>query len=602
MTRDQFLFIPYTEISPEYQPDGRPSAEAAAAMIDLAYTNGLHRFDWTCINAEEKEFIVAVSLVPIKIKGQTMLHSTWRDITERKQAEEELRKSEAHLHTLVYTIPDLIWLKDKDGVYLSCNSKFERFFGAKQADIVGKTDYDFVDKEFADFSIEHDRLAIAAGKPTSNEEWITFSDNDHSVLLETIKTAMYDDRGELVGILGIGRDITERRRAEEENSKLEVQLQQAQKMEAIGQLAGGVAHDFNNMLGVIVGHTEMAIEEIGTDQPIFHNLKQIQIAADKSTDITRQLLAFARKQTIAPQVIDLNETVESILKMLKRLIGKDVELAWVSFNKLWPVKIDPSQIDQILANLCVNARGAITGVEKIIVETGKNTFDQEYCKAHAGYAPGEYVSLSVSDNGCGMNKETIAHIFEPFFTTKNVGEGTGLGLATVYGAVKQNNGFINVYSEPGQGTTFSIYLPKHHGANEKSRPEKIAKPTIGGKETILLVEDEPTILLMTKSMLQRLGYTVMAAEGPDEAIRLAGEFSYKIDLLITDVIMPEMNGRDLASKILADKANLKCLFMSGYTADIIIKQGVIEDKVSFIQKPFSITDLDVKIREVFGTQ
>jgi PAS domain S-box-containing protein len=522
------------------------------------------------------------------------------DISEIKRAEEDLRRSEGHLRTLVRTIPDLVWLKDKDGVYLSCNQIFERLFGATAAEIVGKTDYDFVDRELADFFRDNDRRAIAAGKPCSNEEWVTFAEDGRRVLLDTIKTPMYDSRGELIGVLGIGRDITERRRAEEENTKLEAQLQQAQKMEAIGQLAGGVAHDFNNMLAVILGHTEMLMDEVAPEQAIHADLEEIRIAAERSTDIVRQLLAFARKQTVAPRVIDLNECVEGMLKMLRRLIGEDVDLAWMPGASIWPIKMDPSQIDQILANLCVNAKGAIAGVGKIVVESANIALNEEYCANHAGFVPGEYVRLRVSDNGCGMSKEIQMHIFEPFFTTKGVGEGTGLGLATVYGTVKQNNGFINVYSEPGQGTTFSIYLPRHIGDAGQDFADGRDKPVMGGEETILLVEDEPTILAMTTTMLQRLGYTVLTSTGPVEAIDLVRSFSGAIHLLATDVIMPEMNGRDLAERLMADKPDMKCLFMSGYTSDIIANQGVLGENVSFIQKPFSKRELATKVRQALS--
>ena len=286
-----------------------------------------------------------------------------------------------------------------------------------------------------------------------------------------------------------------------------------------------------------------------------------------------------------------------MLKMLRRLIGEDVDLVWRPGSDLWPVKIDPSQIDQILANLCVNARDAIAGVGKLIVETGNNTLGEEYCAVHAGFAPGEYVRIAVSDNGCGMDKETLAYIFEPFFTTKGVGRGTGLGLATVYGAVKQNNGFINAYSEPGNGTSFSIYLPRHIGPAGQTRVGE-PRPSVGGHETILLVEDEPTILKMTTTMLQLLGYTVLAADSPREAIRLAGEFPSKIHLLLTDVVMPEMNGRDLAKNLLPVYPQLKCLFMSGYTSEVIAQHGILDEGVQFIQKPFSKKDLAIKVRMV----
>lgn len=399
-------------------------------------------------------------------------------------------------------------------------------------------------------------------------------------------------------ILALLEDITERKLAEEEKITLEAQLRQAQKMEAIGQLAGGVAHDFNNMLSVILGHAEMAMEQVDRTLPLFADLEEISKAANRSADITRQLLAFARKQTVAPQLLDLNKTVEGMLKMLRRLIGEDIDLIWSPGAKLWPVKVDPSQIDQIMANLCLNARDAISGVGKLTIETGNNTFDQEYCDTHADFVTGDYVRISISDNGCGMSEETLAHIFEPFFTTKGVGKGTGLGLATVYGAVKQNKGFMNVYSETGLGTTFTIYLPKHATLVGGASSGIVMQPGVGCNETILLVEDEPTILKMTARMLQYLGYNVLSKSTPREALLLAGEFDGEIQLLVTDIVMPEMNGRDLAKNILSLHPHLKCLYMSGYTSDIIAQQGILEEGVHFIQKPFSKDALATKIRLV----
>jgi len=390
-------------------------------------------------------------------------------------------------------------------------------------------------------------------------------------------------------------DITERKRAEEDQAKLEGQLQQSQKMESVGRLAGGVAHDFNNMLGVILGHVELAMEAVDSAHPIFADLCEIQKAGRRSAELTNQLLAFARKQTVAPKVLDLNQTVASMLKMLQRLIGEDIDLAWLPNTSLWSVKADPSQIDQILANLCVNARDAIADTGKVTIETGNKVFDEDYCARHAGYVPGDYVRLAVSDDGCGMDKETQLHLFEPFFTTKPVGQGTGLGLATVYGIVKQNNGFLNLYSEPGHGTTFRIYLPRHVDA-AVAVEEGQEKPATRGSETILVVEDEPAILSLTKTMLERLGYQVLAASTPVEAIRMAAEYSGQIHLLMTDVVMPEMNGRDLASKLSSTFPHLKKLYMSGYTANVIAHHGVLDEGVLFIQKPFSKNDLARWIR------
>jgi two-component system, cell cycle sensor histidine kinase and response regulator CckA len=639
-----------------------------------------------------------------------------RDITDNKQTEKKLRKSENHLRTLVQTIPDLIWSKNKDGVYLSCNPMFERFFGAREEDIVGKTDYSFVDQNLADYFLENDRRAMAAMKPTSNEDWVTFADDGHHALLETIKTPLYNDKGTLVGVLGIGRDITARKQAEEtlrmseakihsildnigtgvaligpnmqvlelnhqmrawfpnvdvgqrsicyrvfndppfevicencptfktlrdglvheavrkirqakgtrdyrivaspifnaagevtaavemveditEKLSLESQLIQAQKMESIGRLAGGVAHDFNNMLSVILGYGQMILEMTQPNNPLHEYAQEVVAAGVRSTNITRQLLAFARKQIITPEILDLNTIIADTLKMLRRLIGEDINLVWLPASA-WPVKIDPSQLEQILANLCVNARDAIDGVGEITIETATKTFDETYCSEHPGFIPGDFTLLSISDDGCGMDKDVQSKLFEPFFTTKELGQGTGLGLATVYGIVKQSNGFINVYSEPGKGTTFKIYLPRYGEQGEKSEKDKVATIPRGQGEIVLVVEDEESILKLTAKILHNFGYVVVTANSPKEAVNFVKGYREKIDLIITDVIMPEMNGRDLANVLLTIQPNLKCLFMSGYTSTVIASQGVLAEGIQFIQKPFSANDLGAKVHEL----
>jgi CheY-like chemotaxis protein len=338
------------------------------------------------------------------------------------------------------------------------------------------------------------------------------------------------------------------------------------------------------------------LEDIDPENPIVSKLGEIHKAANRSADLTRQLLAFARKQTIDPRVINLNHTIEGMLKMLGRLIGENIELSWMPGSDLWPIKMDPSQVDQMLANLCVNARDAISGIGKITIETGNAALDETYCQSHEDFTPGEYAMIAVTDNGSGMDEGMLENIFEPFFTSKGMGEGTGLGLATVYGVVKQNNGFINVYSEPGLGTTFRIYLPRQEEKSVETRHPKLTEKDLHGSEVILLVEDEKSILVLTAETLERMGYRVLSASSPAEAIRIGKTCPDKIDLLLTDVIMPEMNGQDLASRLELFHPSLKCLFMSGYTANAIAHHGVLDKGIHFINKPFSKQDLAMKVR------
>ena len=388
--------------------------------------------------------------------------------------------------------------------------------------------------------------------------------------------------------------------SEAKREALENQLIQAQKMESVGRLAGGVAHDYNNMLSVIIGYTELALEKLDAGQPLYNDIMEVHKAAMRSTKISRQLLAFARRQTINPVVLNLNEVVGNMLSMLRRLIGENIDLIWQPGSGLWPVKMDPVQIDQLLANLCVNARDAIADTGRIIIETHAVTLDEAYCAKHAGFAPGDFVQLAVSDDGEGMDPATLEMIFEPFFTTKGVGEGTGLGLATVYGIVKQNNGFINAYSELGKGTTFKIYLPRiAEAASAEADVEKVRIP-IGNGETILVVEDEGSILLLAERILRSLNYNVLTAGSPAEAIALSESYTGNIALLITDVIMPEMNGKEVAQHLTSRFAHMKCLFMSGYTASVIAHHGVLDAGVHFIQKPFSKLELAVSVRKALS--
>ncbi len=395
-------------------------------------------------------------------------------------------------------------------------------------------------------------------------------------------------------------DHTEQKRAEDEQEKLRQQLHQARKMESIGRLAGGVAHDFNNMLGVILGYSELALGQLQPTQSLHADLREIHLAARRSSELTQQLLAFARKQTVSPKVLDLNATVEGMLNMLRRLIGEDIDVAWRPGKDSPQVRVDPSQLDQILFNLCANARDAIRDIGKITIETGCQVLDGPYCATNVDLVPGNYAVLSVSDNGCGMSQEIMAYLFEPFFTTKEIGRGTGLGLATVYGIVKQNHGHITVSSDPGQGSTFKVYLPRYETEATTEHKDAAVLPTVSGRKVILLVEDEPMLLEMAARMLGLLGHTVLTATTPGEAVRLAEEHAGQIDLLMTDVVMPEMNGRRLAELLQSSYPGLACLFMSGYTANVIVDHGVLEEGVAFLHKPFTLQELAEKIGGVVG--
>lgn len=435
--------------------------------------------------------------------------------------------------------------------------------------------------------------SLLAGRvdTVSDEGWLFRRDGSKRLILWTGR-AMRDADGRITGVLASGRDRTDRR-------SLEEQLVQAQKMESIGRLAGGVSHDFNNMLQAILGYTDLALTLAGSHQGLHDTLMEIKAAAERSGDLTRQLLAFSRRQTIAPEILNLNQTVTGMLRMLRRLIGENIDMAWLPASDLWSVKIDPAQVSQILANLVVNARDAIIDVGTVTIETANVHLSEAYCQVHAGYIPGDYVMLAVSDTGVGMEPELLAHAFEPFFTTKEVGRGTGLGLATVYGISRQNNGFINVYSEPGQGTTLRLYLPRVlEEGQAKAPPAPTEAPRARGAETVLLVEDEQSILALTQRFLIRNGYLVLAANGPSEALHLARNHDGPIDLLITDIVMPEMNGKTLQTEVAVLRPDIRTLYMSGYTANAIAHHGVLEAGIHFIEKPFSMQRLLSMMREI----
>jgi PAS domain S-box-containing protein len=521
------------------------------------------------------------------------------DIGVQKRAEARLRESEARYRIILESIEEGYYEVDLGGSFTFVNPAACRQLGYDAGELIGMNYRHYAaddgnrQKIFAAYT-----GLFRTGLTVRDLRWDVRRKGGQRRTIEVSVSLIHDKQGRAAGFRGISRDVTDRLNAEKERDRLQAQLIQAQKMESVGRLAGGVAHDFNNMLGVILGHAELALERLAPGHWLHGHIAEIRKAAQHSADLTRRLLAFARKQTVAPSVLDLNHTVESLLNMLRRLLGEDIVLVWKPAGDLWPVYMDPSQIDQICTNLCVNARDAVAESGRLAIETANIVLDAAYCAVHPGFAAGDYVQLTVSDDGCGMDPEVQAHLFEPFFTTKGVDRGTGLGLATVYGIVKQNNGFINVYSEPGLGTTVRIYLPRDASGQTAQSPAcEAANRIAGGGETVLLVEDEPTILELGEMMLKKFGYRVLSAGSARDAIALAEAHQERIDLLVTDVVMPEMNGRELAQRLQGMRPGIKCLFMSGYTADVIAHHGVLAPGVHFIQKPFSVQSLAAKVRE-----
>jgi len=527
-----------------------------------------------------------------EVKGRVWSFS---DITARHRAEIALVQSELRFRTLLEQAPLAVSMS-REGKVVYANHKFREVFGVQGGDDpIGHpvAEY-FMPQGGAEGEDRSHGSGRASAAPDEGESVGLRKDGVQFPIQVTVAPVHLSEGDAMLAFVA---DITHRKRAEAERGTLEARLRQAHKMESVGRLAGGVAHDFNNMLGVILGHTELVRDKVDPADPIRADLDEIQKAAARSVDLTRQLLAFARKQLIAPKVLDLNDAVVSSLKLLRRLIGEDVTLAWCPKSGLWPVKLDPSQMGQVLTNLCINARDAIGGIGTISISTTNVIIEQAHCVNHAGFVPGAYVLLTVRDDGCGMDKEVIANIFEPFFTTKDVGEGTGLGLATVYGIVKQNNGFIYVESELGKGTTFSLYLPRFEGSVVKPA-EDISEEVVQGRgETVLLVEDETSLRVTCGLFLESLGYKIMVAETPAMALELAARNRGGINLILTDVIMPGMNGRDMVERILADRHDVKVLFMSGHTAEVIAERGALDEKVCFIQKPFTRNDLARKVRD-----
>jgi two-component system cell cycle sensor histidine kinase/response regulator CckA len=513
---------------------------------------------------------------------------------ERARERDALRRHQRLLREIIDANPSLIFVKDWDGRFLLVNQATAEVYGTTVNDLLGKTDADFNPKaeEVAHF-LRDDREVMLSGRPKLiAEEAVTNPTSQETRWFQTIKVPLRMREDGSSTLLGVATEITERKRLEE-------QLMQSQKMEAVGQLAGGVAHDFNNILTAIVGYADLLAEDLGPRH--LEDVEEIRKAARRAAALTRQLLAFSRKQVLEPRIINLNDVVLNLDKMLRSLISENIELKAVLAGDLHATRADLNQLEQVILNLAINSRDAMPEGGTLTIETANVTLDQEYADRHVSVIPGEYVMVAVSDTGCGMNEQTKSRVFEPFFTTKPAGRGTGLGLSTVYGIVKQSGGNIWLYSEPNQGTTFKIYLPAIHAL-----PEDIGKPAPieamqGGSGTILLVEDDEQLRRLTHRALATQGYTVLEAARGSTALDIARRHKGPIDLLLTDVIMPDTNGPKLADTLLPARPGLRVLYMSGYPDGAIAQHGMLEPGVAYLAKPFTTEAILRKVREVLAS-
>ncbi|MDR3542732.1 MAG: PAS domain S-box protein [Desulfosporosinus sp.] len=592
-SREEAKTIDVGVLSADEQPY---TLQDAVGWISKAALGQPQLFNWKAKNKSGHLFWVEVKMGLVKIDGSDRLLVTVRDITNRKQAENALMDSEERFSKAFRSSPASMVITDIDsGLFIDANERWLQMTGYSRDEILGRTTFEL--EVWKDIEVRNDLAAQLYLYGTIKDFPCQIRTKSKDIL-DVIWSAEIISLSGTKAVLSLVYDNTEKNKAKKEQTKLQAQLLQSQKMESVGRLAGGVAHDYNNMLGVIIGHAELAMLKL-TEEPqnIKSHLQEIINAAQHSSELTQQLLAFARLQTIAPKILDINKLVTNILKMIRVLVGENIELVWLPTAVSCSVKIDPVQFNQVLMNLCVNARDAISADGRISIETQRTIIDKTYCASNTFFVPGDYAVLIMSDNGSGMDKGTQSKVFEPFFTTKGIGKGTGLGLSTVYGIVKQNNGFINVYSEPGKGTTFKIYFPYSCGSASESTEDNFEIIPRGSGETILVVEDEIQLLDICTTVLTDLGYKVLASSKSTEAILLSKEHAGDIDLLMTDVVMPEMNGRELEQHILKNNPKIGCLFTSGYTTNVITKEGELDADVQFIQKPFTMKELALKIRE-----
>jgi PAS domain S-box-containing protein len=550
-------------------------------------------FSVVCKNGETKEIEFKPTLLD---DGRIVV--VLSDVTERKRAEDALKESEEKYRTILENIEDGYFEVDIAGNFTFFNDSLCRMLGYSKDEMIGMNNRNYTDQENAKKLYQAFNKVYTTGEPINGFGWEVVAKDGTKLFGEVSVSLVKDSKGKPTGFRGIARDITERKRAEEEKAALQEELRQSQKMEAIGGLAGGIAHDFNNLLTVISGNCQLSLLELKEGDPVKGNIQEIKAAADRATSLTRQLLAFSRRQVLNMSVLDLNTIIRDLEKMLRRVIGEDVELVTSLANDLGTVKTDPGWIEQVIMNLAVNGRDAMPSGGKLIIETNNAELDEPYTRSHVAIKPGRYVKLCVSDTGVGMVPEVREHLFEPFFTTKKKGKGTGLGLSTVYGIVKQSEGNIWVCSEPGLGTTFNIYLPRVDESLVDTREKVTREEHPGGGETILVVEDEEDVRGLTVRILERQGYRVLEASCGNDALLLSKERIEPIDMVLTDVVMPGMNGPQLADQLMHLHPKMQVLYMSGYTDNAVFHQGILGEGVNYIQKPFTIDGLMKKMREV----
>jgi PAS domain S-box-containing protein len=563
--------------------------------------NPTKAFDWEVIRKDgERRFgEVSISLMKDSEGRPCGFRGIARDITERKRAEEALRESEERYRTILENIEDGYYEVDLPGNFTFFNDPVCRLFGYSKDELMGMNDRQYTDQENAKKLYQTFNKVYKTGEPSKGFDWEVIRKDGTKRYIEASISLVKNPTGQPIGYRGIVRDITERKRAEEENKVLQEQLRQSQKMEAVGRLGGSIAHDFNNLLTIIKGYSQLSLLDLNESDPLWGNIQEIQKATQRATDLTRQLLAFSRRQILDLKVLDLNTLLKDLDKMLRRIIGEDIELLTLLAGDLGRVKIDPGQIEQVVLNLAVNARDAMPSGGKLTIETANLELDEKYAETHMGVTPGHYVRLSVSDTGAGMSQQVKEKIFEPFFTTKEKSKGTGLGLSMVYGIVKQSSGNIWVYSEPGHGTTIKIYLPRVEEDLDTLHGRDKTDFLPRGRETVLLVEDEPSVRDLAHRLLKQQGYKVLEAANGEEALRVVQEHNgEEIHLLLTDVVMPQMGGKKLAEKLKTLRPDIKVLYTSGYTDDAIVHQGILEHGTYFLQKPFSLKTLSHKVREV----